>query len=54
MLKTNVPNEPIKSTPLQTRPRLYWTNKPYEKIHKEVYLKDVLDLETTETVKKRY
>jgi len=37
----------------QNRPRLYWTNIPFDEkiIDKEVYLKDVLDLETTEPLK---
>ena len=37
----------------QNRPRLYWTNIPFDKniIDKEVYLKDVLELETTEPLK---
>ena len=35
------------------RPRLYWTNIPFDEniIDKEVYLKDVLGLETTEPLK---
>ncbi len=37
----------------QNRPRLYWTNIPFDEniIDKEVYLKDVLELETTEPLK---
>jgi len=37
----------------QNRPRLYWTNIPFDEniTDKEVYLKDVLELETTEPLK---